>query len=151
MVYSWGIDKMSKDLTKLKELVDDLTDLGDLVTLKRPGMSEYRTLNSKGKKTTAKATALLSERAVGVMRFWTGKGESIEAHQHAEAEGIIVISGSFRTLIRNNRTGKEFERIVGPGEGVYYAPEDEHYGTVIEDLDCICVSVPRAAGYPDGE
>ena len=138
------MERRLNNMIKFKEMVSSLPNLDDLLIKAECGKAEYRTTAENGSVSTAGAIALLYEQSVAVMRFLMKKGDSIERHQHAEAEAIIVITGSFTTYING------VERVVGPGQAVYYAPEDEHHGTVIEDLDCICVSVPRATGYPNG-
>jgi quercetin dioxygenase-like cupin family protein len=132
-------------LKEYKNLVNSLPNLNDLLVNSSFGKAEYKTTTSDGKLSSAKAVSLLSEPAVAVMRFRMDKGESIEAHQHKESEAIFVVNGSFETFINGTK------RIVKKGQVVYYAPEDEHYGTVIEDLDCLCVSIPKADGYPNGD
>jgi len=137
------LGKESPELKQLKHLSNTLPTLQDLLKEKSPGRASYRVKTTNGENSVAIAETLLSESEVGVIRFKMSKGDKIENHLHSENEWIIVISGSFKTIIDG------VEKIVKPGGYIYYPPKLGHSGTVIETLDCICITVPKAEGYPD--
>lgn len=137
------IEKKYQNLQKLKELSYTLPTLKDLLIDKSPGNASYRVKTSIGNNSVAIAETLLSEEKVGIMRFKMAKGDKIEHHLHSENEWVIVISGSLKTKIDGE------EKIIETGGYVYYPPESGHSGIVVETLDCICITVPKAEGYPD--
>ena len=137
------LGKESPELKELKQLSNTLPTLKALLVDKSPGRASYRVKNIKGEYSVAIAKTLLSEPGVAIVRLKMAKGDEMENHLHSENEWVIVISGSFKTIIN------DVEEIVKPGGYIYYPPESGHSGTVIEDLDCICITVPKAEGYPD--
>ncbi|MCP4716174.1 MAG: cupin domain-containing protein [Deltaproteobacteria bacterium] len=136
----------NKNLRRLKELSSQLPDLSKLLSGKSaPGKPEYVTVKHNGSETTSTGTTLLAEDGVGCMRLRMHAGETFNPHRHDEVEWIVVVAGSFVTII----DGAEHK--IGTGQAICYSTGQVHYGTALEDLDCICISIPRAAGYPDGK
>jgi len=135
---------LENTITTLSAMTNALPDLSDLLVSVSAGHVEYRAQTKDGFPSVATSENLLSESGVGVMRFKMQVGDSIEPHQHAENEYIIVISGSFDTWIGEDKYHIE------PGQFVHYPSGMEHHGTITSELDCICVTVPKASGYPNG-
>jgi len=137
------LGKESPALKQLKQLSNSLPTLKDLLIEKSPGRASYRVKTSMDDNSLALAETLLSEPGVAVMRFSMKKGDTLEYHKHSENEWIIVISGSFVTYINGTK------QTVEEGGYVYYPSYSSHGGIILEDVDCICITVPKAEGYPD--
>ena len=137
------LGKESPELKQLKQLSNTLPTLKVLLVEKAPGRVSYRVKTPNGEDSLAIAETLLSEPGVGVMRFSMKKGDTLEYHKHSENEWIIVISGSFITYVDGT------EQTVEEGGYVYYPSYSPHGGTILKDVDCICITVPKAEGYPD--
>lgn len=127
-------------LESINQIISGLPNLARLVLKTDVGKKMYKVDKQDS---YAVGTNILSEPGIAIMRFRMKKGESLEAHKHNEKEWILVISGEFETFIRN------IPQKIAVGQCVAYPAGAVHYGTVLEDLDCICISIPRAEGYPE--
>lgn len=119
-------------LIKLRELTHQLT-LSDCVRADSPGWVRYETL-----KGSCIGVALLTERSVAVQKTFMSRGTIFPKHVHSETEIMIIFEGSLQI-------GKS---ILGPGDLVRFAPNEEHAAVALEDTWMIAVTVPACGAYP---
>lgn len=91
----------------------------------------------------AEADALYKTPECGIMILRMKSGEDFEQHTHNTKEWIINVKGSFETYVDGNKY------VVNENEHIVFGPNQKHGGTALEDLECICITIPADEDYPN--
>jgi quercetin dioxygenase-like cupin family protein len=131
MEQTCGLPEKSPYLSELKSILQDMivSDEGDHV--------EYVG--------GAEAAGLYKNKNVAVMLFCMKKGEKMPFHNHDAKEWIITIKGEWETVVDG------VKHHIGPRQEIVFEPGSEHGGIALEDLWCVCITIPSDEGYPNAK
>jgi quercetin dioxygenase-like cupin family protein len=131
------------NIDKLKKLTEDLPAVPKLKELIKSTNPSNCTVNYQVENGTSFGLCLLSRSEVAVMELFVSKGTGWPVHIHSEEkEWGILYRGKLKVTI----DGKD--RVLGPGDCVFFDKEVAHSSHAVEDTWLIATSIPRIDGYP---
>ena len=90
---------------------------------------------------------LLSQKEVGVARWFFSSGSVFPKHHHDEVECLIVYFGQIN--LHFTESGNDV--VLGAGAVINIDAGVEHSAEMLTDTWCIAITMPRSPDWPDGE
>lgn len=140
----------SETLKKLEEITPCLDDI-----TYNDGDKDFIEYNV-GDSGTAIGFGVWKQPEIAVQRVFMSKGTIFPKHNHPEHEYVLVYKGSFKVhrcekspARMSGKHSTDKTGILGVGDGIYFAPNEEHWGEILEDTWILSTTIPAGEGYPD--
>ena len=127
-----------ENMKVLAEITDNLPNLSDLVTKECEGTIEYDV-----KYGTALGFQLYNINEIAVQRVCMSKDTVFDDHTHNVHEYGILYKGELKII------ASDFEKIMKPGDFVYFVPNNPHKAIALKDSWGIWITIPSGKGYPN--